>query len=210
MAEKTKIEQLYEEPKSKGFVNHLIHSYLPVYKVTKVWQFEDKKPYHKCSICGCELLDVETVFSRVQASKEFAGEFVDQIRKDIAGKPTKYEDRFMVKHVTHGAVMGFTGEKTTSNLCNQCVQDLLNLVTTGLLMDDKNISYQVKKMQRTTVFNSFTESASLNPGEVKVVENIQKKVETNKKHVMTLGDLDVLKNLKSKMEADEAKNNKTK
>jgi len=201
--EKNKIEKLYEEEKSRGFVNHLIHAYLPVYKVTKIWKFEDKKPVHKCSVCGHELLDIETVFERVQKSHDFAGEFVDEIRKDVAGKPTKFEDRFMVKHVTHGAIMGWIGEKTTTMLCQPCIQDLLNMVTTGLLMGDKNITYQVNKMKRNTMFDSFTSSPSLNPTEISVVETIQKKVENHPKHVATFGDLEVLQQLKKKMEEEE-------
>lgn len=200
--EKTKIEELYQNEKSRGFVNHLIHAYLPIYKVTKIWEFETKNT-HKCSVCGQELIDLETVFQRVQASKEFAGEFVDELRKDISGKPTKYEDRFMVKHVTRGAVMAWTGEKTTSSLCNQCIQDLLNMVQTGILMGDKNINYQVNKMKRNTMFESFTSSAALNPSEIQVVEKIQKKIENNPKHVSTFGDLEVLQQLKKKMEDEE-------
>lgn len=203
---KTKIEELYENEKSRGFVNHLIHAYLPVYKATKIWQFEDKKPVHKCSICGQQLLDIETVFQRVQQSREFAGEFVDEIRKDIAGKPTKFEDRFMVKHVTKGAVMGWTGEKTTTHLCQQCIQELFDMVTTGLLTGDKNINYQINKMRRNTFFETLTSSPSLNPSEIKVVENIQQKVEKTPQHKATFGDLEVLQQLKKKMEEDEKKN----
>lgn len=203
METKTKIQELYEGEKSRGFVNHLMHAYLPIYKMTKVWQFEDKKPSHRCSICGCDLIDIETVFTRVQKSQEFAGEFVDEIRKDIEGKPVKFEERFMVKHVTHGAVMAWTGEKTTTVICQQCGQDLLNLVTTGLLMDDKNIAYQVNKMKRTAMFDSLTSSPALNPTEVKMVEKIEKKIENNPKHVPTFGDLEVLQNLKKKMEEEE-------
>ncbi len=202
---KTKIEELYENEKSRGFVNHLIHAYLPLYKVTKVWVFEDKKPVHKCSICGQNLIDIETVFQRVAKSKEFAGEFVDQLRKDLDGKPVKYEDRFMVKHITQGAVMAWTGEKTTTHLCQQCVQDLLNMVQTGIIMGDKNINYQVNKMRRNTFFESFTSSPSLNPTEIKVVENIQEKVEKAPQHKATFGDLEVLQQLKKKMEDEEAK-----
>jgi hypothetical protein len=78
-----------------------------------------------------------------------------------------------------------------------------------LLMEDKNIVYQVKKMQRGQMFSSFTSSPSLNPSEVKVVEKIQKKIENNPKHVTTFGDLEVLQQLKKKMEDDEkAKENK--
>jgi len=202
---KTKIEELYANEKSRGFVNHLIHAYLPVYKVTKVWQFEDKKPTHKCSVCGQNLLDVETVFARVQKSKDFAGEFVDEIRKDLEGKPTKFEDRFMIKHVTQGAVMGWTGEKTTTHLCQQCVQELLDMVMTGIMMGDKNINYQVNKMKRNTVFESFTSSPSLSPTEIKVVENIQQRVEKSPQKKATFGDIEVLQQLKKKMEEDEKK-----
>jgi len=204
--EKTKIEKLYEEEKSRGFVNHLIHAYLPVYKVSKIWDFADNKSFHKCSICGQPLLDVETVFERVQKSHEFAGEFIDQLRKDIQGKPTKYEDRFMVKHVTQGAVLGWIGEKTDTMLCQQCIQDLLNLVTTGILMGDKNITYQVNKMKRSAMFDSFTSNPALNPSEIKVVEKIEKRIENAPKHVATFGDLEVLQQLKKKMEEEE--NNK--
>ena len=205
--EKTKIEQLYENEKSQSFVNHLIHAYLPVHKVTKIWEFENKKIKHNCSICGQELLDVETVFQRVQKSREFTGEFVDQMRKDIEGKPTKFEDRFMVKHVTQGAVIGWVGEKTNTELCQSCIQNLLNLVTTGLLMGDKNIVYQINKMKRAQMFDSFTSSPALNSSEIKVVEKIEKKIENRPKHVATFGDLEILQELKKKMEKENNKNN---
>jgi hypothetical protein len=196
--EKTKIEKLYEDEKSRGFVNHLIHAYLPIYKITKVWEFKDKNPVHKCSVCDHELIDLEIVLGRMQ-NKEYAKEFVDQLRKDINGEKIKYEDHFMVKHITHGAIMAFTGEKTTTNLCQPCIQNLLDMVQTGLLMDDKNIIYQVNKMKRNTMFNSFTESPALNPSEIKVVKNIQKKVEDNKKHKATFADFEILQQLKQKI-----------
>lgn len=202
--EKTKIEQLYENEKARGFVNHLIHAYLPINKVTKVWAFEKNKP-HKCSICSHELIDIETVFERIQTSKDFAGEFVYEIRKDFEGKPTKFEDRFMVKHVTKGAVMAWTGEKTDTMLCQSCVQDLLNMVQMGILTGEKNITYQVNKMQRGQMFSSFTSSSFLNDDEIKVVEKIEKKIENNPQHKATFGDLEVLQQLKKKMENEETK-----
>jgi hypothetical protein len=81
----------------------------------------------------------------------------------------------------------------------------LNLVTNGLLMGDQNITYQINKMKRNTMFESFTSSSALNSSEIKVVEKIQKKIENNPKHVSTFGDLEVLQNLKKKMEEDEKK-----
>jgi hypothetical protein len=79
------------------------------------------------------------------------------------------------------------------------------MVQTGILRGDKNINYQVNKMKRNTLFNSFTSSPSLNPTEIKVVENIQQKVEKSPRHKATFGDLEVLQQLKKKMEEEEKK-----
>ena len=89
--EKTVIEKLYEDPKSKGFINHLITSYLPIYKSEKVWSFEDKSS-HKCNVCHHDLIDSETVLNRMYSSEEYKKEFVDQMRKDIDGEETLRED----------------------------------------------------------------------------------------------------------------------
>jgi len=187
--------------------NHL--AYLPVYKVTKVWEFEDKKNIHKCSVCYHDIIDLGTVLTRMHNSNEFSNDFVQQIQNDIKGIETKKENHFMIKHITHGAVMAFTGEKTTTYVCNGCVQDLLNLVTRELLNGDSNITYQINKMKRATMFSSFTSSPALNQNEIEVVEKIQKKIEAAPKHTATLGDFTVLQNLKNKMDAEEKiKNNK--
>jgi hypothetical protein len=62
-------------------------------------------------------------------------------------------------------------------------------------------------MQRGQMFSSFISSPSLNSNEIKVVEKIEKKVENNPQHKVTFGDLEVLQNLKKKMEEDEKNNN---
>jgi len=77
------------------------------------------------------------------------------------------------------------------------------MVEMGLLTGDKNITYQVHKMQRNQMFYSFTSSPSLNSDEVKVVKNIQKKIENNPQHKATFGDLEALQNIKKKMEDEE-------
>jgi hypothetical protein len=74
-------------------------------------------------------------------------------------------------------------------------------------MGDKNITYQVNKMKRTAMFDSFTSNPALNTDEIQVVEKIEKKIENNPKHVATFGDLEVLQQLKKKMEEEEKKKN---
>lgn len=199
---KTKIEELYENEKAKGFVNHLIQSYLPIYKVQKVFTFTNKKPIHKCNVCNHQLIDVDTIFHRMKTT-EFVKESVKQISQDLKGEDIDYEDRAVVKYLSHGAVQAWNAEKTDTNLCLTCIQDLLAMVQNGLMWDDKNISYQVNKMKRSGMFNMFSESSVLNNNEKEKVQEIQKKIETNKKHVATFGDIEVLQKLKEKMKAEE-------
>lgn len=197
--EKTAVQKLYEDPKSKNFVNHLIRAYLPVYKPQKVWTFPDKNP-HKCNVCSHDLIDIDTAFTRLQNSQNLAADFADQIRKQINGEEIKYEDHFMVKNVTHGAVLAFQGEKTTTYLCQGCIKDLLDLVTTNLLMGDKNIAWITKQMQRDQIFSHFRESPALDQEDKKEVEVIEKKAAKRK---ATFGDIEVLQQLKAKMEAEQ-------
>jgi hypothetical protein len=77
---------------------------------------------------------------------------------------------------------------------------LLDLVTTGLLMGDKNITWIVKQTQREQVFTAFKSSPVLSEEEKTKVEVIKKQADKKK---MTLGDLGVLQALKEKMEKEE-------
>ena len=202
--EKTKIEKLYDDDKSKGFVNHLIHAYLPVSKPTKVFAFEDNKPKHNCSVCNHELIDAGTILGNVMSNKEYMSDTIKQMREEICeGKVIPREEKAVIKHITHGAILAWTGEKTTTFLSMDCIKDLLNLVTNGLMSGDKNISYQINKLKRTSVFDHFISSPALQPREKEEVKEIQKRIEVNKKHVVTLGDLGVLQQLKEKMEKEE-------
>lgn len=198
--EKTPIQKLYEDPKSRNFVNHLIRSYLPVFKPQKVWAFEDNKP-HKCNVCNHELIDLGTVIGRMQSSDEFTKAMIEDMRKGLSGEEIKYEDRAIIKHITHGAIMAWKGEKTTTYLCQDCIKNLLDLVTTGILMGDKNLTWIVNQTRRDQVFNTFKESPVIDEEEKKKVEVIKKKADQKK---MTLGDLGVLQALKEKMEKEEA------
>ena len=92
------------------------------------------------------------------------------------------------------------GEKTTTYLCATCIGELLQLAQNGLLMGDKNITWITNQMRRDQVFTHFKESPSLDNEEKKEVESIQKRADKRK---ATFGDLEVLQNLKAKMEAEE-------
>jgi len=195
--EKNAIQKLYEDPKSKGFINHLIMSYLPIYKTEKVFNFSDKNP-HKCNVCQHDLIDVQTVFDKSRDT-DYMKDSIHEMAESIQGKEIPYEEKAIIKHVTHGAILAWTGEKTTTFLCMECVKNLLEMVTNGLMTDDKNIIWITNKMKRDQLFSSFKENPALNKEEVKKVDEIHKRVD--RKKVATFGDLEVLQNLKAKMEA---------
>ena len=193
---KTKIEKLYEDEKAKGFVNHLIKAYLPTAKIEKVWDFKSGQK-HACNVCGQKLASVGDFLSAAE-KPDFMENFMESLKKDINGIPTSREDNPYVKAVGKDKVMGFTGKKTDTCMCHQCCQDLLNLVTNGMLCGDKNLNYQVKQMQRDSVFNTFQESPNLDEQDKQKAKDIKKKVDKDRV-VTTFGDLEALQELKKKM-----------
>jgi len=193
----TKIHELYEDEKSKKFVNHLIKSYLPINKPQKVWEFEDKKE-HSCNVCGHKLIDMGTVMGKMMSSKEFMKDSIDQMKIRVFGEEEiKYEDIAIIKHITHGAILAWQGEKTTTYLCQPCIQDLLEMVSTKLLTGDKNIVWITNQMRRDQIFNSFKENPVLDKQEKEKVEEIKYRADKRK---ATFGDLEVLQKLKEKMD----------
>jgi len=87
-------------------------------------------------------------------------------------------------------------------MCLQCCQDLLDLVTNGMLCGDKNLNYQVNQMQRDSIFSRFNESPAIDDEAKTKVKEIKKRVDKDRK-ITTLGDLEVLQELKKKMEENE-------
>jgi len=206
MSEKSTIEKLYEEPKAKGFVNHLIQSYLPVDKPQKIWDFKNGQK-HACNVCGQKLFSISEYFEGVgEKEQEIREDMSDFLKRTLVeGEELKREDHPIIKHVVKNKVIGWTGEKTDTTLCLSCIKDLLDLAQNGILRDDKNIVWLTKKMARSRFFSQFQESDKLNHKEKKDVKEIEHKVE--KKQVTTFADLGVLQDLKKKME-EESKNTK--
>lgn len=194
----TEIEKLYNNPKSKNFVNHLILAYLPVYKVKKLFSFNDNN--HKCSICKQSLFSIDEYFNGVSEKKDdIFNEMSDYLIKSVNGEKVKREDHPMIKHVIGNRVIAFTGNKTNTHLCLNCVKDLLEFTQNKLLVNDKNITWIINKMKREELFSNFYDSPNLSSNEKKEVTKIHKKIENSPKKKATFADLGVLQKLKEKM-----------
>lgn len=197
---KTKIEQLYEDEKSKGFVNHLIRAYLPTHKISKVIDFKAGQK-QACNVCGQKLVSINGMMRTLHDKKdEFMEGFMESIKKDLDGETHKREDNPYVKIIGKDKLMGVTGEKTDTCLCMRCAQDILHLTQNGILMGDKNLSYQVNQMRRNATFKPFFDSPAIDDEAKEQVKQIKKKVDKDRK-ITTFGDLEALQELKKKMEA---------
>ena len=130
---------------------------------------------------------------------EFIEGFMESVKKDLDGGVRKREDNPYVKIIGKDKVMGVTGQKTDTCLCMRCAQDILDLVQTGILMGDKNLSYQVNQMQRDAAFKPFLDSPAIDDEAKEQVKQIKKKVDKDRK-ITTFGDLEALQALKKKME----------
>jgi len=200
MSDKSAIAKLYEDPKAKGFVNHLIQAYLPVNKPTKVWEFQ-RGQKHSCNVCGQKLFSVEEYFKGIGEKQaeihEDMGEF---LRKTLVeGEEVKREDHPIIKHVIGNKVIGWTGEKTDTTLCLQCIKDILDLAQNGILRNDKNIVWLTKKMQRSQFFSQIYENNNVSSEDKKEAKNIHQRAEKQK---TTFADLGVLQQIRDKMIED--------
>lgn len=201
----TKIQKLYANPKARGFVNHLIKAYMPSSNITKVWEFK-KGQAPKCNICSQALMSVEDSLKAFHENREvITSGMLDNMKADVQAYLDKTDapktENPIIKHVAKGRVLAFTGQKTDTCLCLQCSRDLLDMVQSGLLMGDSNMSYQINQIQRNQVFNRFDESTGLTKLQKDTAKEIKKRVD--KKKTATLGDLDVLQKLKEQMEQNE-------
>lgn len=203
MAEKTTVEKLYDDSKSKGFVNHLIQSYLPVDKPIKIWEFK-KGQKHSCNVCGQKLFSMAEYFNGIsEKEKEIRNDMSDFLQRAlIKGETIKREEHPIIKHVVGEKIIGWTAEKTDTTLCLSCIRDLLNLAQNGILRNDKNIVWITKKMQRSRYFSQYYESEKIDSTEKDIVKQIHKAAD--KKQVTTFADLGVLQKLKEKMEKEES------
>jgi len=192
------LENLYTNPKSKGFVNHLVQAYLPVNKTQKVFVIDG--PNHSCSICKHPLIDLQTIMTNMNDS-EYMTDTIKDMSKMVNGESIKVEDSATYKHLTKGAVLALTGEKTTTLLCTDCARNLLEFTTNKLFSGNPNITWIMNKMRRGMVFDQFRNSPKLERAEIEKINTIEKKIERSPSKTTTFGDLDILKQLKEKMES---------
>lgn len=183
---KTKLDELYADPKSKGFLSHLIKAYLPVSKVVKVID-KPKDGRLVCVVTGQKLIAVGEILAAVQTD-EFKASLNNDLKVSIEGK---IEPIAMIK-VMNGKVVALTGEKTTTFISYSGLQALVEWVGDKLFANDGHIKWLIGSIK-----------AESNPNKGKFQKKTQAEANGYRKPATTFGDLSALQKLKQQFEAEE-------
>jgi hypothetical protein len=184
------LDKMLTNPKSRGFINHLVRSYVPISNVEKVWETPEKD--FKCVLTREQLFSVGDIMKGIQ-TEEFKADFMTNLKSIFSEDKTENP----IAKLIGEKKMGITGKDTTTYMSYPAFQEFYNWVITKSLNGDKHINWLLGSIRRT----SFMERAE------KIQDvGVQKKVEDFKKTTgssssYTLGDAsDVLAKLKAKLE----------
>jgi hypothetical protein len=184
------LDKMLTNPKSRGFINHLVRSYVPISNVEKVWDTPEKD--FKCVITRDPLFSAADILKGIQ-TEEFKADFMNHLKSLFSEEKVESP----ISKLVGEKKMGVTGKDTTTYMSYPAFQEFYNWVITKSLNGDKHINWLLGSIRRT----SFMERAE------KIQDvGVQKKVEDFKKTTgssssYTLGDAsDVLAKLKAKLE----------
>lgn len=190
-----KLDELYSNPKSKKFLNHLIQSYLPIDKAVKVWEKPESK--FRCVLTNAPLISISEALAGM-ASEEFKTDFMNHL-KAWANSDSSVENP--VKKMLAGKVLGFTGEDTTTFMSQEAYQAFYDWVVNKMLHGDKHINWLIKSM-RNDSFVKRAESIANDDESKKVLETMKTNIKETQKVTTTFGDLTALQELKAKFESN--------
>lgn len=187
-----KLETLYQDKKSQNFVLHLIRSYLPLNKSTKVWGKPENLKKFKCALTDTKLISVEEILSYVYSNESFE-KFRDNLKNISAGIQNNQPiptDLFGFGEHLKGRVLGYQGEKTTTYLSEEALICLYDFTATKILKGDGKMNWTMRQMQANSFVKQFAKP------------KVKKKPETqysNRPATSSLGDNDALQKLKDKL-----------
>lgn len=187
-----KLDDLLENPKSRGFLNHLIRAYLPISKCVKVYNKPEKKM--RCVLTNIPLISVSEALDGIK-TEEFKEDFLTHLKSWANGDSSVQTP---MDKMLKGRLLGFTGENTTTYLSQEAYQIFFDWTTMKILSGDKHINWVIN----STLKNHFVDRAEnlkIDDSQKKRLNTIKKKIKAHKANTTTFGDLDVLKNLKAKL-----------
>ena len=153
-----KIEGIYNsknkegKPAGRNFITHLLRSYFPIGKTQRVIDIP-KNPM-KCAITGQKLFAIGELWNEMH-TEEFKTSFMKNIRAALDPDEEKRINPF--EKVANGRVVGLTGEKTDTYLCQEAYEALYNWYCTKVLQGDENINWVIRNMRKQQTISIIRE-----------------------------------------------------
>lgn len=171
-----KLDEIFENKKARGFLNHLIKSYVPHNKVEKV--FVTPKGKFNCVLTNKKLISVNHILNGVK-EESFKNDFFEYLHNML--KP-EVEAVPPVKKLIGKREMGVQGKDTDTFMSIKVYPHFYDWVMSKYLSGDKHINWLLKNVK------------VVNPNKPK-----QKSDNMGVRATYALGDLEALQKLKSKM-----------
>jgi hypothetical protein len=182
-----KIESIYATEKGKGFITHLLRSFFPIDKASIMFFKQDPKTEVKCAITGESLQSKEEVFNHFQENKDkLFDNFIAGLKsKEVPHQIDKLDYRFAI-----------TCKDSTRYLSQQSYNQMFNFFATEMLKGNKHMNWLANQERKVAIVKQSKEFCT--PEESKVVAKA-----VFHRANMSLGDLDILQQLKTKLELSE-------
>lgn len=188
----TSLDTMLENPKAKTFLNHLVRGYMPFTNMKFV--IEKPKGDFSCVLSKEVLLCGQDILADIAIENK--NEFVAGLDKIFDDKAIK--NASLIQVITQKK-LGVTGKDTNTYMSYKTYQDFIDWVITKSLKGDKHINWLLGSIRRNTL---IARAENIQDSDVqKKVANL-KKQEAKGAATYSLGDLGVLQNLKSQLEAE--------
>jgi len=135
-----KLDEMYANPKSKGFVNHMIKSYSYLNNVTNLGNKLDR--VSNCSLTNKRLTSIEEV-NQMGLTEDKLKTFDFDLVSMIKG--SKPSDLFTNEY--KGKRIALTSNETTTLISYEGLVGLLTWIETKLVVNDKNVSWLVNSVK---------------------------------------------------------------
>ena len=186
------LDKMLENNKSRNFFNHLIRAYIPTSNINKV--FDKPEGDFKCAISTDTLISTQEILEGIH-TEEFKSDMMTSLKTIFDDKADKTTP--MAKLIGEKK-LGVTGKDTTTFLSAQVAKDLVDWVTTKILIGDKHINWLMGSINQASFGRKVKSS---NTSQKKVEKTIEKNDRTAK---FQLGDTNgALAALKAKFENSE-------
>jgi RNase P subunit RPR2 len=140
-----RLNNIYSGNSSMKFALHLIGSY-SMGKAVVLMEFSTEQSKKKeCSLCHAKLIDGESIRRRLRSDNSLTNEYIEHLKDELKGE---IESSNPIHKVTEGRALAWTGKKTTTTLCFQCVSAVNVFMCNKVIRRDKRISWLAEQISK--------------------------------------------------------------